>query len=1117
MNSKQPRPIRISQAWRHLWLLACVFGSACLMRAAEPVVRNFDLPAGPAETTLKRFAEQAGDQFVFSAEKVAGAQTSAVKGQLTARVALERMLAGSELRVVQDERTGALTVDRAAAVRGAGTGVITGRVFNKSNGNYVGNARVAIEAQQLETFTDEFGYFTLSRVAAGEAAVRASFTGLPAQTQTVRVTAGQRAEVTLNLQADSGGSDTTIVLDAFRVASQRDMAASDIAVNEQRFSAEIKNVVSTDSFADIADGNVGEFAKYLPGVTLNRSGSDGLNMSLGGVPPSGTPILMDGLGIASAASSNTERTVEFENISVGSMSRVEVTRSPAPDSPASAIGGSVNLVSRNAFERSKPFYSIKGYTTFRAEDFSWDKQPGPFQHAESTYRPNLELTAVVPVNRNFGFTFSGLAARTLNNGPGVTQDWVPNVVAQSTNFPATSPAQPYLVRHRIQERPKITERNSLSVGADWRVSPQDVLTFGFQYSYFTAEFWVRQLHFDTGRVASFGPTFTQGAAGAGFMQILTDAREKNNTGWAPSFRWKHTGPVWQWNLGGAYSAASNNYSNEGYFLGNNAFYRNLTVRFDQLNGEFPENVTVTDAAGQPANIYDLNNYRLETVSGQNYNSEAIVRSAYVNAKRDLGFSIPFTIKSGFDLRSEHRDIRRPNYTMNVTGRDNLPRTVDDSPAQWFDPSYSQRDLLTGPRMQWFDLDKVGGEYRANPAYFPMTDAQTVNAYRSGITTSQAITETILAPYVRFDAKLMNGRLQFMGGVRYEHTNDKGQGPLIDPLAIYRRNAAGQIERDAQGRPIVAAPLATLAGSQLAYKERQAVVDKSYDGYFPSLTASYMIRENLIARLSYGRSINRPNFGDILPSMNLPDPEGTGRTITLTNPSLKPWIADSYGAALEYYFHEPSTGVLSTRVYRRDIKDFFGTSVVPATNDLLEPYGIDPAIYGEAQGYFVSTDVNVGSARVSGAEFDYRQNLTFLPKWAQGLTVFANLTLQHLEGSEMANFRGFVSKTTNWGVTYNKRRFSVRLAVNLRGLEKREQVTVAGSESGTFIYILPRNSADFSAEYRFTRNLSLYVAGRNVNKEVDQTARYGPNTPRDRIITNSVHYGATWSVGLKGTF
>ena len=48
---------------------------------------------------------------------------------------------------------------------------------------------------------------------------------------------------------------------------------------------------------------------------------------------------------------------------------------------------------------------------------------------------------------------------------------------------------------------------------------------------------------------------------------------------------------------------------------------------------------------------------------------------------------------------------------------------------------------------------------------------------------------------------------------------------------------------------------------------------------------------------------------------------------------------------------------------------------------------------------------------------------------------------------------------------------------------REQVNAAGSESGTFIYILPRTSADLSAEYRFTRNFAAYVSGRNVNDEV----------------------------------
>jgi hypothetical protein len=329
---------------------------------------------------------------------------------------------------------------RLAAQEPGRAGSIAGRVFNAGQGTYVNNARVAIESLRLETFTDESGNYSFPRVPAGVVTVRASFTGLPAEVQSVTVTAGRRAEG--NFTLNGGGparADNAVVLDAFTVAAKRDMAASDVAVNEQRFAAEIKNIVSTDSFGDIADGNVGEFAKFMPGVTLNRSGSDGLTMSIGGVPPGGTPIMLDGNGIASATGSNANRQVEFENIAVGSLARVEVSRSQNPDSPANAIGGSVNLVSRSAFERSRPTYTVKTHLSFRGDDFSFGKEPGPFAKKDYVFEPNVDLSAVVPLTKDFGFTASGLVSRTRNNGPGVTQDWVPTVAGQSTSLPRQSP------------------------------------------------------------------------------------------------------------------------------------------------------------------------------------------------------------------------------------------------------------------------------------------------------------------------------------------------------------------------------------------------------------------------------------------------------------------------------------------------------------------------------------------------------------------------------------------------------------------------------------------------------------------------------------------------------
>ena len=1105
----------LRNCWTASLALVLIFTAGA--SAAEGAKKNYQLPAGDAAVTLKRFSELSGEQIVYPVDAVRGVQTNALSGELSARDALDRLVAGTELRVVQDASSGALAVNRAASSGGVGS--IEGRVFNLVNGSFVNNARVTIDAQRLETFTDEYGLFRFPRVPAGDATVRVNYTGFPLESQVVKVAAGQAVVQEFSLRSSmASADDTTVKLDAFTVAAKRDMAASDVAVNEQRYAPGIKNIVSTDSFADIADGNVGEFAKYLPGVTLNRSGSDGLTISIGGVPPGGTPVMMDGNGIASATGSNANRQTEFENIAVGSIARVEVSRSQNPDSPANAIGGSVNLISRSAFERSRPQYTFKAHLSWRGDDFSFSQEPGPFANKDYVFEPNFEVSAVVPLSRNFGFTASGLVSRTRNNGPGITQDWVPTVAAQSANFPATTPDKPYLARYRLQERPKITVRDSLNLSADWRVSPTDVLTAGFSYFYHAQNFWVRQLNFDTGRVASFGPDFTQGAAGAGFVQILTDAREKNNTSWAPSFRYKHNGPVWQWQVGGAYSAATNHYANKGYFLSNNAFFRNVTVRFEQLTIDHPQVVSVKDATGtRDVDPYSLANYNLESLSGQTFKSTAVVRSLNGFLKRDYAFMVPTSVKLGADLRAESRDLKRPTYATNFIGADRTTRTADDSAAQWFDPSYSSRELLFGPRMQWFDLNKIGETYRAHPEYFTSNESDAVNSYRSQVNTSQAITETILAPYLRLDSNFFNGRLQVTGGVRYEHTADDGNGPLIDPTRIYQRNAAGQIVRDAAGRPVVAAPLATLAGTKLAYIERGSSTKKAYDDFFPSLNGSFKLQPNLLARASYGRSFNRPDFGSILPSMNLPDTETTARTITLTNTALKPWYADSYGLALEYYFNEPSTGVVSVRGYRRDITDFWGTSLQPASDELLEPYGIDPAVYGQALGYQVSTTRNAGDARVTGTEFDYRQNLVFLPRWARGFTVFGNITLQRRTGAQTTSFTGFVRRTINYGVTFSRERFTARVAVNLRGQIEQGQVTGAGAEPNTITYLQSRAIADVAAEYRLTRVFSVFLIGRNVNAANEDTVTYGPSTPSDRIVRGRINYGANWYAGFKGTF
>jgi hypothetical protein len=77
---------------------------------AESPLRSFNLPSGDAAQTLKQFAAQAQREIMFPAESVAGVQTQDVHGTLTVRAAIDALVAGTKLSVLEDPKTGALLV-----------------------------------------------------------------------------------------------------------------------------------------------------------------------------------------------------------------------------------------------------------------------------------------------------------------------------------------------------------------------------------------------------------------------------------------------------------------------------------------------------------------------------------------------------------------------------------------------------------------------------------------------------------------------------------------------------------------------------------------------------------------------------------------------------------------------------------------------------------------------------------------------------------------------------------------------------------------------------------------------------------------------------------------------
>jgi len=388
-----------------------------------------------------------------------------------------------------------------------------------------------------------------------------------------------------------------------------------------------------------------------------------------------------------------------------------------------------------------------------------------------------------------------------------------------------------------------------------------------------------------------------------------------------------------------------------------------------------------------------------------------------------------------------------------------------------------------------------------------------------VNNSREFTEIVSAGYLRADTRFLNNRLWLVGGVRFERTDVQGRGPLNDPTAQYQHNPDGTLvdgNPNLPGIQPVNKPGDALTLRKLRYVERGAFTKSNYSGWYPSFNASFNLTENLILRAACARSLGRPNIGFLIPGVTISDPSVTPQTITVNNPGLKPWSADSFDLALESY--QMKDGFGSIGVFRKNIRDFFGAVSTHATPALLEQYGLasDPALLD----YDLSTRTNAGDAQIDGLEFGYRQSLTFLPRWARGLQVFVNATKLHLTGSNTADFTGFNPEVLAGGINFVRERFFIKGTLSYLGDTRRSLVAPSvanGIPEKTYNYQGRRTRIGVNAQYSLSRRYSVYAAIDDLGGFVQNLERYAPNTPKYARGNRLQELGFYYKFGVRGTF
>ena len=85
---------------------------AVVLGAAEPGVRSFDIPAGPAEQALKAYSAQSGQEVLFATATTSKVRTNPVRGNYSPDEALGQLLKGTGLMFTRDAASGTLSITR---------------------------------------------------------------------------------------------------------------------------------------------------------------------------------------------------------------------------------------------------------------------------------------------------------------------------------------------------------------------------------------------------------------------------------------------------------------------------------------------------------------------------------------------------------------------------------------------------------------------------------------------------------------------------------------------------------------------------------------------------------------------------------------------------------------------------------------------------------------------------------------------------------------------------------------------------------------------------------------------------------------------------------------------
>lgn len=675
----------------------------------------------------------------------------------------------------------------------------------------------------------------------------------------LEIVADDGRTITLGKRAASGplASETVavdeVVVTGYSLQNRR-------SVEAKRQATTISEFISQDDAGQNPDYNIADALRRVPGVSAVFDEDEGRYAAVRGLNPDYSLVTLNGLQLAS--SDQGSRRVLIEQVPASAVSRMQIVKSLTPAMDGNAIGGSIDLQTRSAFDAKGVYFVAQGLGGY------YDSNDVPGKNKLS-YRGDATFSSTFGSEKQFGLVLSGSYFQR-------TRDQERLIIAGYSYYTQAGAA--------VADPRGRTDLVGLPNGSNYlnytltskrfggsgtlEYKPNDRLYASLYYSHYTQdddETRYGQVVTPVGAPQVTSPTsgvVTQARVSASVSQFVIS--KPIDTAQARVTYDLGRGKL---DVRGGYSQAKWDERGPGI-----AF---LTPATAQLGYRYTTDGVPSISFLNPDYLANPANYPLTTSNSVNFNVRERVKDLQADYTLDVDDS--WSIALGGKFKETERLLDREQPTWTSTGL-----TLADfvqSERGYVPPHATSPMLLPSRTAFWSYFD-------ANPGRFTYSTAASATA---GLTADYVFNEQVTAGYLM--ATHQGARHNLIFGGRYESTD----------VEI--------------SRAITQAGVVT-----------PIVDKSQYNHFLPSAVFTYDLSEQLKLRAAAGRTIGRANQSDLaggesrtevggIVNVSRPNPKLKPREADSLDLSVEYYLG-----------HRGVDGILSAGVFRKKIKNeiFRGT-------------------------------------------------------------------------------------------------------------------------------------------------------------------------------------------------